>query len=125
MKAIHGNQMNPFHTAHCAVLLFILLGNVKNVVLYIKKILHIAQNVVINCPRHIIDLNDYLNNEYFGKLKYSLLHLCLYDFGRPRWHLLETLRVSASYRGLRIVYLYDDDHEDFIVSDELQIEYYE
>lgn len=47
------------------------------------------------------------------------------DFGRPRWHLLKMLRVSASYRGLRIVYLYDDDHEDFIVSDELQIEYYE
>ena len=33
--------------------------------------------------------------------------------------------MPASYRGLRIVYLYDDDHEDFIVSDELQIEYYE
>ena len=28
--------------------------------------------------------------------------------------------------GLRIVYLYDDDyHEDFNVSDELKIEYYE
>ena len=47
------------------------------------------------------------------------------DFGRPRWHLLETLRVPASYRGLRIVYLYDDGREDYIVSDELQIEYYE
>ncbi len=45
--------------------------------------------------------------------------------GRPRWHLLETLKVPAQYRGLRIVYLYDDDHEDNIVSDELQIEYYD
>ena len=78
-----------------------------------------------------------------------LLDRASYDFGRPRWHLLETLKVPASYRGLRIVYLYDDDHEDltssslggasaisseldgvrlaqaFIVSDELEIEYYE
>ena len=54
-----------------------------------------------------------------------LLDRASYDFGRPRWHLLETLKVPASYRGLRIVYLYDDDHEDFIVSDELPIEYYE
>ncbi len=49
-----------------------------------------------------------------------------YDFGRPRWHLLDTLKVPIQYRGLRIVYLYDDDyHEDFNVSDELKIEYYE
>ena len=78
-----------------------------------------------------------------------LLDRASYDFGRPRWHLLDTLKVPASYRGLRIVYIYDDDHEDltsssfggasaisseldgaqlaqaFIVSDELQIEYYE
>ena len=48
-----------------------------------------------------------------------------YDFGRPRWHLLDTLKVPIQYRGLRIVYLYDDDHEDYIVSDDLNIEYYE
>lgn len=48
-----------------------------------------------------------------------------YDFGRPRWHLLETLKVPEQLRGLRIIYTYDDDfHEDFIVSDELKIEYY-
>ena len=79
-----------------------------------------------------------------------LLDRASYDFGRPRWHLLDTLKVPASYRGLRIVYIYDDDfHEDltssslggasaisseldgarlaqaFNVSDELQIEYYD
>lgn len=73
-----------------------------------------------------------------------------YDFGRPRWHLLDTfktaskreqsqaclnyaereqaratLKVPAQYRGLRIVYVYDDEHEDYIVTDELNIEYYE
>jgi hypothetical protein len=80
-----------------------------------------------------------------------LLDRASYDFGRPRWHLLDTqkaaskreqsqaclsyaereqaratLKVPASYRGLRIVYTYDDNfHEDYIVSDELKIEYYE
>lgn len=48
-----------------------------------------------------------------------------YDFGRPRWHLLETLKVPSQYRGLRIVYIYDDDfHDDYCVNDELKIEYY-
>ena len=53
-----------------------------------------------------------------------LLDRASYDFGRPRWHLLETLKVPEAYRALRIVYCYDDDHEDFIVCDELKIEYY-
>lgn len=49
-----------------------------------------------------------------------------YDFGRPRWHLLEVLRVPAAYRGFQIVYKYDDEfHDDFNVSSELRIEYYD
>ena len=49
-----------------------------------------------------------------------------YDFGRPRWHLLSTLLVPAAYRGLSIVYQYDDYfHDDFRVSDELTIAYEE
>ena len=55
-----------------------------------------------------------------------ILDRASYDFGVPRWHLLNTLRVPAVYRGLRIEYKYEDDfHEDFPVSDKLQIEYYE
>ena len=55
-----------------------------------------------------------------------ILDRASYDFGRPRWHLIEALKVPAQYRGLRIVYLYGDDfHGDFNVSDELNIEYYE
>ena len=47
-----------------------------------------------------------------------------YDFGLPKWHLLEVLRVPSYYRGLLIVYQYDDRyHDDFVVSDELTIEY--
>ena len=37
-----------------------------------------------------------------------------YDFGKPK----------SVYRGLRLVYFYDDDRE-FDVSQELQIEYYD
>ena len=55
-----------------------------------------------------------------------LLDRASYDFGRPRWHLLDTLKVPAAYRGLTIIYTYDDGfHEDFNASAELQIEYYE
>ncbi len=49
-----------------------------------------------------------------------------YDFGRPRWHLLETLKVPSTYRGLRIIYTYDDgSQEDFDVTEELKVEYYD
>ena len=49
-----------------------------------------------------------------------------YDFGRPKWHLLETLKVPATYRDLRIIYKYDDGfHDDFNVSEELKVEYYD
>lgn len=41
-----------------------------------------------------------------------------YDFGRPKWHLLEMLKVPSTYRGMRIVYKYDDGfHDDFNISD--------
>ena len=55
-----------------------------------------------------------------------ILDRASYDFGIPRWHLIDTLKVPAFYHGLSIVYKYDDDyHDDFMVSDQLNIEYYE
>ena len=63
-----------------------------------------------------------------------------YDFGRPKWHLLEVLKVPSTYRGMRIIYKYvpstyrgmriiykydDGFHDDFNVSEELKIEYYD
>ena len=59
-----------------------------------------------------------------------------YDFGRPKWHLVEVLKVlckqseqvraPSTYRGMRIVYKYDDGfHDDFNVSEELPMEYYD
>ena len=48
-----------------------------------------------------------------------------YDFGKPKWHLLERLKVPSVYKGLRIVYISDDGYlGDFNVSEELIIEYY-
>ena len=47
-----------------------------------------------------------------------------YDFGEPKWHLLEVLKVPSVYKGLRLVYNYDDG-DVFDVSNELIIEYYE
>ena len=62
---------------------------------------------------------DYVSNRI-------ILDRSSYDFGKPKWHLLDTLKVPSVYRNLRIVYLYDDGyHEDFSVSDELEIEYYD
>ena len=49
-----------------------------------------------------------------------------YDFGKPKWHLLDTLKVPSTYKMFRLVYVYDDGiHDDFNVSDELRIEYYD
>ena len=49
-----------------------------------------------------------------------------YDFGKPRWHLLDVLKVPSAYRNMRLVYKYgDNDLDDFNVSDELKIEYYD
>ena len=45
-----------------------------------------------------------------------------YDFGFPKWHLIEVLRVPSAYRGMRMVYYYDDGRE-FDVSSQLRIEY--
>ena len=55
-----------------------------------------------------------------------LLDRSSYDFGRPKWHLLEVLKVPSAYRGLQIVYTYDDSyHDDFRVTEELPIAYYD
>lgn len=48
-----------------------------------------------------------------------------YDYGRPLWNMLDTLKVPAEYRGMSIVYVYDNEREDFNVSEELKIEYYD
>lgn len=46
-----------------------------------------------------------------------------YDFGKPKWHWLDCLKVPSAYRGLTLVYL-DDDGSTFDVSQELHIEHY-
>ncbi|MCM1140705.1 MAG: hypothetical protein NC453_19215 [Muribaculum sp.] len=47
-----------------------------------------------------------------------------YDYGKPKWHWLDVLKVPSVYRGLQIVYIYDDG-EGFDISQDLRIEYYD
>lgn len=62
---------------------------------------------------------DYVSNRI-------ILDRSSYDFGSPKWYLLETLKVPSIYKGYRLVYVYNDGfHDDFNVSDELKIEYYD
>ncbi len=49
-----------------------------------------------------------------------------YDFGKPKWYLLDTLKVPSVYRGLRLIYKSDEGAaDDFDVSDQLKMEYYD
>ncbi len=58
-----------------------------------------------------------------GKL---ILDRSSYDFGRPKWHLVEVLKVPVTYKDLQLVYIYNDGfHDDLILNDELKIEYYD
>ena len=62
---------------------------------------------------------DYVSNQI-------ILDRESYDFGKPKWHLLETLKVPSSYKSMRLIYKYDDYlQDDLNVSEELRIEYYD
>ena len=53
-----------------------------------------------------------------------LLDRSSYDFGKPKWHLLDQLIIPEAYRGMRLVYCYDDKfHDDFDVSENLDVTY--
>jgi len=47
---------------------------------------------------------DYASNR-------MLLDRKSYDYGRPQWNLLDTLRLPAGYKGFSPVYVYDDGEE--------------
>ena len=86
-------------------------------------------------PKFIITMDGYFRlgmvNQHKDLLKPEdqciiLLDRESYDFGRPKWHLLDTLKVPSVYRGLRLVYTYDDNfHDNIDISEELKIEYYD
>ncbi len=60
---------------------------------------------------------DYVSNRI-------VLDRSSYDFGRPRWHLLQELKVPSAYRGFRMVYKYDDNmHDDYCINEHLKILY--
>ena len=47
-----------------------------------------------------------------------------YDYGKPKWHWLDVLKVPSVYRGLQIVYVFDDG-EELNLSNKLKVEYYD
>ncbi|MBP5523959.1 MAG: hypothetical protein J6X74_07130 [Bacteroidaceae bacterium] len=53
-----------------------------------------------------------------------LLDRASWIFGRPRWHLLDVLKVPSEYKSMHMLYTYDDG-EVFDVNKELRIEYYD
>ena len=85
---------------------------------------------MVNQHKHLLKPGDQCIGGGYYHFDYTTNRILLdresYDFGRPKWHLLETLKVPSTYRGMRIVYSYDDGfHDDFNVSEELNIEYYD
>ena len=47
------------------------------------------------------------------------------DFGIPRWHLVDAIALPKAYRGMSVVYRYDDPHEeDVAVTADFPITYY-
>lgn len=58
---------------------------------------------------------DYLSNRL-------ILDRKSYDYGKPKWHWLDILKVPSVYQGLQIVYVYDDG-EELNLSNHLKIEY--
>lgn len=85
---------------------------------------------MVNQHKHLLMLGEQCIGGGYYHFDYSSNRIVLdrssYDFGRPKWHLLEVLKVPAVYRGMRLVYQYDDNfHDDFNVSDELRIENYD
>ena len=85
-------------------------------------------------PKFIITLDGYFRLGQVNQHKHLLKpdDQCIgggyyhFDFVSNRILLDRELKVPSTYRGMQIVYSYDDGfHDDFNVSEELQIEYYD
>ena len=81
---------------------------------------------MVNQHRDLLERFDvcigggYYEFDYMGNR--LLLSRQSYDFGNPQWDRLQRLIVPTAYRGMRIVYRYDDGTE-LKVSEALMIEY--
>ena len=85
---------------------------------------------MVNQHKDLLQLGDQCIGGGYYQFDYASNRIILdrssYDFGKPRWHLIDTLRVPSVYRGLRLVYQYNDGfHDDLNVSEKLNIEYYD
>ena len=84
---------------------------------------------MVNLHKHLLKSGDQCIGGGYYQFDYVsnriILDRASFDYGRPKWHLLNVLKVPSAYRGMSIVYKYDDGlRDDFNVSEELQIEYY-
>lgn len=87
------------------------LGDILTYPIDVEPDLNISKFQILDAILHELSSNGFSESEES-------------DFSK--WHLLDTLKVPSTYRGLRIVYKYDDGfHDDFNVSEELKIEYYD
>ena len=65
-----------------------------------------------------------LHTSKTGVLRFNEIRRLMTDCSQKM--LSATLKVPSVYRGLRLIYTYDDGfHDDFNVSEELKIEYYD
>lgn len=84
---------------------------------------------MVNQHRQLLLPGDQCIGGGFYEFDYVACRIVLdresYDFGRPRWQMIDTLKVPSEYRGMQIVYRRDNNSEhDFDVSGSLKIEYY-
>jgi len=83
---------------------------------------------MVNLHENLLKSGDKCIGGGYYYIDHTALRIVLdrssYDFGPPQWQCLDHLIVPTAYRGMRIVYYYDNaSDEKFVVSDELKIIY--
>ena len=81
---------------------------------------------MVNMHKDLLLPGDYCFGGGYYQFDYVSNRLILdrrsYDYGKPKWHRLDTLKMPSAYQGLQIVYIYDDG-EELNLSNILKIEY--
>ncbi len=83
---------------------------------------------MVNQHRDLLEPGDQCIGGGYYRFDYTSNCIILdgfsYDYGKPRWHLLDKLLVPVEYQGWRLVYLDDNRYsEEFEVSEELEVEF--
>lgn len=83
---------------------------------------------MVNLHKHLLQPGEVCLGGGYYEFDFVSLRIVLtgrsYDFGPPCWKALDTLKIPAAYRGMRIVYVPENPADDeFVVTDELKTEY--